>query len=61
MECWDPGAGTLSADDGTDEANTSLVEAVVLAGTLSMGLEVQCEEQLSSGGVQVNWQSDSCH
>lgn len=47
----------VSAEVRGDDGNTTLIEAVVLASHVC-GLKVQGEEQLSTGGVQVDWQ---CH
>ena len=41
-----------------DQSHTSLVEAVIFAGADTFGSEVQCEQQLSSSGIQIDWQ---CH
>jgi len=41
---------------GADERHAALVEAVVFAGSLSLGLEVEGEEELGASRVQVHWQ-----
>ncbi len=49
----------LLPEGGADDGDAALVEAVVLAGALARRLEVDGEEQLRPGGVQVHRQSDS--
>ena len=43
---------------GRNDGHSSLVEAVVLAGASALRLEVEGEQELPPGGVQVHRQSD---